>query len=105
MVRSLLKRHLAKNRALILLEGRRLHDFMRLLMKPRNTGVKWTKQEKGQLKAHLKHLSFTVPVLVIFALPFGSLLIPILAEVLDRREKSRRDASPRLGGSGGEDNR
>lgn len=62
---------------------------MRLLMKQRNTGVKWTREEKTQLKSNLKHLSLYVPALIIFALPFGSLLLPVLTEVLDRRDKDR----------------
>jgi len=89
MIRSFLKKHILKNRVLIIKEGKYLHDFMWLLMKPRNTGVEWTIEEKTQLKSHLKHLSLYVPALIIFALPFGSLLLPVLTEVLDRREKDR----------------
>jgi hypothetical protein len=74
---------------LILHESKRIAEFIHLLMKRRNTGVKWTGEEKARLKSHLKHLSLYMPALVIFVLPFGSLLIPILAEILDRREKSR----------------
>ena len=89
MKKLFLKRHLLKNRALILQESQHMTDFIQLLMKRRNTGVKWTGEEITRLKSHLKHLSLYVPVLIIFVLPFGLFLIPILAEILDRREKSR----------------
>ncbi len=89
MIKSFLKNHILKDRALILREARQMRDFMNLLMKRRNTGVKLTREEIRLVKSHLKHLSLYVPALVIFILPFGSLLLPILAEVLDRREKNR----------------
>ena len=89
MIKLFLKRHILKNRALILQESQHLSDFTNLLMKRRNTGVKWTGEEITQLKSHLKHLSLYVPALIIFVLPFGLFLLPILAEILDRREKSR----------------
>lgn len=62
---------------------------MYILMKPRNTGEKWTKEEKREIKRHLKRISKIFTILIIFLLPGGSLLLPILAEVLDRR-KTRR---------------
>ena len=65
---------------------------MRLLMKRRNTGVAWTKDEKAEIKRHLKSLSRTVRILLIFSLPGGALLLPLLALALDRR-KGRRAAS------------
>jgi len=89
MITLFLKRHILKNRALILKEAKQMHDFMNLLMKRRNTGVKLTREEIRLIKCHVKHLALYAPALVIFILPFGSLLLPILAEALDRREKSR----------------
>jgi len=89
MIKLFLKRHILKNRALILQESQHMADFIQLLMKRRNTGVKWTGEEITRLKSHLKHLSLYVPALIIFVLPFGLFLLPILAEILDRREKSR----------------
>ena len=91
MIKLFLKRHILKYRALILQESKHISEFIQLLMKRRNTGVKWTGEEITRLKSQLKHLSLYVPVLIIFVLPFGSLLLPILAEILDRREKSRVD--------------
>jgi len=78
-----------KNRTMIINEAKYFRGFMLLLMKQRNTGVKWTGEERTQLKSDLKRLSLYVPVLIIFALPFGSLLLPVLTEVLDRRDKDR----------------
>ena len=89
MIKLFLKRHILKNRAFILQESKHIADFVLLMMKRRNTGVKWTGEEITRLKSHLKHLSLYVPALIIFVLPFGSFLLPILAEILDRREKSR----------------
>jgi len=89
MIKLLLKKQFIKNKAVIINEGKYLKDFMQLLMKQRNTGVKWTEEEKTQLKSNMKHLSLYVPILIIFALPFGSLLLPVLTEVLDRRDKDR----------------
>ncbi len=83
-------RMIANNKALLLHEAEKVTGFMRLLMKPRNTQVKWTKEERRLLKIHLRHLSYYVPALVIFVMPFGSLLIPLLAEILDRRKAFRK---------------
>jgi hypothetical protein len=89
MIKSFLRRHILKNRALILQESKYITEFIKLLMKQRNTGVKWTRDEITRLRSQLKHLSLYVPALIFFVLPFGSLLLPFLAEILDRREKSR----------------
>ncbi len=89
MVKYEIIKMVMKNKALLLHEAEKISGFMGLLMKPRNTRQSWTKEEKRLLKQHLKHLSYYVPALFIFILPFGTLLIPLLAEVLDRR-KSRR---------------
>lgn len=91
MITTLLKRHLSKNRALILREGQHFSGFTQLLMKRRNNKGEWTPTEIVQLKSYLRRLSLYVPALIIFILPFGLLLLPVLAEILDRREKSRTD--------------
>ncbi len=93
MIRYCLRRAIQKHRQMILDEAVHINGFMKLLMKPRNACTVWTKEEKGQLKKHLKHLSCYVPVLVIFLLPLGSLLIPVLAEILDRRRTKRTVAA------------
>ena len=85
---------------MILDEAQKLTGFMHLLMKPRNTGLAWTGEEKRLLKLHLKHLSYYVPIMVVFVLPFGSLLIPVLAEILDRRGTRRRPHGKGLDNTG-----
>lgn len=63
-----------------------VRGLMHLLMKNRDTGRSWTGEEKKEIKAHLKNISKVVPVVTIFLLPGGSLLLPFLVEVLDKRE-------------------
>jgi len=89
MIRFFLKRLVAKNRELILKEAGLINGFMSLFMKPVNSGISWTREEKRELKQHFRHLSLYVPVLIIFLLPGGSFLLPFLAEVLDRRKQKR----------------
>jgi len=89
MIKQLLKRQIAKNRDLIFRESRRMSDLMSILMKRSNAGVEWTEEEIHRMKSHMLRLSLYVPVLIVFALPFGSLLLPLLAETLDRRRKTR----------------
>jgi hypothetical protein len=89
MIINYFKRLIIKNREFILNEVLAVKGLMYLLMKNRNTGEKWTGEEKREIKMHLRNISKVIPVLVIFLLPGGTLLLPILAEVLDRR-KSRR---------------
>ncbi|MBI5212994.1 MAG: hypothetical protein HY957_06430 [Nitrospirae bacterium] len=88
-MKKYLKRLLAANKQFILREALEVKGFMQLLMKHRNTGEKWTTDEKKRIKTHLKNISKVVPALIIFLLPGGSLLLPFLAEVLDRRTENR----------------
>jgi hypothetical protein len=89
-MKNLIKSHLIKNRDMILGETKRVNGFMTLLMKQRNTGIKWTKAERGQLRNYLKRIWLYIPILFVFLLPFGTLFIPVLAEILDRRKSDRR---------------
>jgi hypothetical protein len=89
ILKNLLFDTIAKNKALLLHEAYKMNDFMGLLMKRRNTQYTWTKEEKKILQAHLWRLSSYIPLLIIFCLPFGSLLFPLLAEILDRRTNRR----------------
>ena len=91
MRESLIRSRILRSKELILSEARGIQGFMDLLMKQRNTGSRWTKDEKAQLKRHLGRLASYVPVLFVFLLPGGLILIPLLAEILDRR-KHRRHA-------------
>ncbi len=90
MFKRYIKRILIANRDFLLKEAVAANGIMRLLMKNRNTGEQWTKNELGQLRSYFLSLLLIVPALIIFLLPFGSLLLPILAEVLERRSKPRQ---------------
>jgi hypothetical protein len=83
---------IAKNRALLFHEADKIDNFMKLLMKHRNTRYPWTNEERKILRAHLWYLSSYIPALIIFCLPGGSLLFPVLAEILDRRKNKRASA-------------
>ena len=90
MLKGILKRMLERYKGLIYSEAGTMKGFMFLLMKPRNTGIPWTSDEVRLLKDYLRHLAHYVPFVIVFLLPFGSLLLPVMAEVLDRRRISRR---------------
>jgi hypothetical protein len=85
---------LTKNKAFLLGQVLAVQGLMQLLMKNRNTGEKWTREEIREIKKHLRHISKMVPVIIVFLLPGGSLLLPFLAEVLDRRKTIRRPPGP-----------
>ncbi|MDI6728907.1 MAG: LETM1 domain-containing protein [Thermodesulfovibrionales bacterium] len=86
---NFIKRLIASNREFILNEVVEVRGLMQLLMKPQNTGQEWTREEKKEIKTHLKNISRVVPAMIIFLLPGGSLLLPFLAGVLDRRKEKR----------------
>jgi len=93
VIRAFLKSLLIKHKALFFQEAQRISGFLYLLMKQRNTDEKWTPEEKKEIKRNLKILAMYIPILLIFLLPGGSLLLPFLAEVMDRR-KTRRSPPP-----------
>jgi len=82
---------LSKFKAIILTEISHIQGFMQLLMKPRN-GMPWSVEDRAAILVHLKHLAKSLPVLVIFTLPGGSLLLPLLAWFLDRRKNCNQPA-------------
>lgn len=61
-----------------------VRGLMPLLMKQRNKG-RWTNEERGELRAHLRRLSALSPYLVVLALPGSFIMLPALAWWLDRR--------------------
>jgi hypothetical protein len=89
MPRRMLKKILVRYKAIIHAEADYMKGFMALLMKPRNTNIPWTRTEIRALKRYLWHLVHYVPFVIVFLLPFGSLLLPVMAEVLDRRRSPR----------------
>lgn len=89
MIRQFLKRMLFNSKEIFFYESRNMNGFMGLLMKPRNTGDKWTPEEKTRLKYYLRDFSFYIPVVIVFVMPGGFLLLPLLATLLDRRRTRR----------------
>ena len=90
MVKKYLKRLILLNKEAILMEVLSIKGLMLVLMKVRNTDEKWTREEKKEIIGHLKNIAKLVPAVAIFALPGGTFLLPLLAEVLDRRRTRRR---------------
>lgn len=66
-----------------------IQGLMQLLMKERN-GERWTPEDRRLIRRHLRALGELVPFLALFALPGGSLLLPLLAWFLDRRRSKVR---------------
>jgi hypothetical protein len=93
MLRRIMQSHIQKHRELIMNEAREMDGFMELLLKQRNSEAKWTPVERSRLRRYLWRLAAYVPALCIFLLPGGLLLIPVLAEVMDRRRTARRRAA------------
>lgn len=90
MIKNYLKRLIIINKEAILMEVLSIRGLMQLLMKTRNTDEGWTREERREITRHLKNIAKIVPAIALFSLPGGSLLLPILAEVLDRRRTRRR---------------
>jgi hypothetical protein len=80
-----MKRFFNQSKAAVLREILAVRGLMHLLMKRRNTKVAWTKDEKAEIKRYLKSLSRGLRILIVFSLPGGTLLLPLLALALDRR--------------------
>jgi hypothetical protein len=89
MIKRYFRRLFLKNKDFLLRESDAIKGFMQVLMKHRNTGEKWTKEEKKQIRQHLKTMALTVPALIVFMLPGGSIYLPVLVDVLDRRKEIR----------------
>jgi hypothetical protein len=89
MIKRYINRLLSKNREFLVEHILVIRGFMQLLMKQRNTGVPWTREEKKQIKQHLKTMAAAVPLLIIFLPPGGGILLPILVDLLDRRKNAR----------------
>jgi hypothetical protein len=63
--------------------------LMPLLMKQRN-GETWTEEERGKIRAQLHRMAEISPYLVLFVMPGGLFLLPLLAWWLDRRRQHRQ---------------
>ena len=84
--REALKGILAKYRKKILKEIDSIKDLTSLLMK--GTQGSWTKGELLKIKTHFVILGKKIPIFMVFLLPGGLILLPLLIEVLDRRKKN-----------------
>jgi len=89
MIKTYLKSLIIINKQAILMEVLSITGLMQMLMKIRNTDERWTREERNEIKGHLRNISKIIPTIAIFSLPGGAFLLPILAEALDRR-KTRR---------------
>jgi hypothetical protein len=94
MFRFILRKVLLRHRDLFFREAQQISGFLHLLMKQRNTDERWTAEEKKEIRRHLKHLAMYIPAIVIFLLPGGSLLLPVFAEIMDRRKARRQGPKP-----------
>ena len=63
-------------------------ELLPLLMKQRN-GYRWTATDRLEIRAQLRRLLALSPYLIVFLLPGGLLLVPVLAWWLDRRRQKR----------------
>ncbi len=73
-----------RERKRLLSEMVQVKGLMRLLMKPRNQ-MNWSKEDRAELRVHLKRLSNLSPYLVVIVMPGGFAMLPALAWWLDRR--------------------
>ena len=89
MIKKYLKRLILVNKDAILMEVLSIKGLMQLLMKTRNTDERWTRDERKEIKRHLKNIAKIIPAVAIFSLPGGSILLPVLAEAIDRRKIRR----------------
>ena len=81
-----------RERKRLLAEAVQIKGLMPLLMKPRNKQP-WTKEDRAELRIHLKRLSDLSPYLVVVVLPGAPVTLPLMAWWLDRRRQQRKGAS------------
>lgn len=83
----------ARERTRLSGEMREIGGLMPLLMKQRN-GYRWSREDRHEIKAHLRHLMNISPYLTLFVMPGGFVVLPFLAWWLDRRRQKRVDLGP-----------
>lgn len=79
-----------RERKRLLAEMVQVKGLMPLLMKPRNK-QRWTREDRAELRAHVRRLSDLSPYLMLVVLPGAPLTLPLLAWWLDRRRQHRKD--------------
>ena len=77
-----------RERRHMLAEMSQVRGLMPLLMKPRNK-IQWTREDKQELKQHLRRLTRMSPYIAVIVLPGGFAMLPALAWWLDRRRVRR----------------
>jgi len=82
-----------RERTRLLAEMVQVKGLMPLLMKPRNK-QRWTKEDRAELRTHVRRLSDLSPYLVLVVLPGAPLTLPLLAWWLDRRRQHRKGGPP-----------
>ncbi|MEW6188033.1 MAG: hypothetical protein AB1585_20115 [Thermodesulfobacteriota bacterium] len=85
--RAALKEILIRYRKKIQKEVDSVKDLTSLIM--RGSRGRWTKEELRLIKEHFVLLGKKMPIFMVFMLPGGSILLPLLVEVLDRRRRNR----------------
>ena len=85
-----------RERKALLSEMVQVAGLMPLLMKPRNK-QKWSDADLHELRAHLQRLSKLSPYIVVFVMPGGFAMLPVLAWWLDRRRQRNRVPPPAAG--------
>ncbi len=82
-----------RERKALLSEMVQVKGLMPLLMKPRNK-QKWSDADLQELQVHLKRLTKLSPYIVVFVMPGGFAMLPVLAWWLDRRRQRNRAGAP-----------
>ncbi len=82
-----------RERKALLSEMVQVKGLMPLLMKPRNK-QKWSDADLRELQVHLKRLSKLSPYIIVFVMPGGFAMLPVLAWWLDRRRQRNRIPPP-----------
>lgn len=82
-----------RERKALLAEMVQVKGLLPLLMKRRNR-QKWNAADLRELQVHLKRLSKLSPYVVVFVMPGGFAMLPVLAWWLDRRRQRNRIPPP-----------
>lgn len=82
-----------RERRALLAEMVQVRGLMPLLMKRRNKQG-WSDADLRELTIHLKRLSKLSPYIVVFVMPGGFVMLPVLAWWLDRRRQRSRPPPP-----------
>ena len=89
MLKNLIKKALFNSKEILFYESRQMQGFMQLLMKPKNTGERWSHEDRRELKNYFKYMSVYIPFLIVFLMPGGLFFLPIFSSILDRRRVKR----------------